>query len=533
MDDVIKSYLISLGYKIDTSSAAKFQAAIKAVNDSVNKSTENMAMSYASASIKIVASFAAIGAGIASLIDQLAQADLGYQKYALRMYMAKDSAKQFKIVTDSMGESLHDIAWIPELNERYKDFMGTAAKMALPEDIGETWKKVRDIRGEFTRLKIESKFALEWIGYNLVKNLVSPIGDAKTAFKGFNDWFVQKVPEWSKKIADWFSAVLDYVSPVGRAIKELGEIFLDFYNSLGPLEKQLLAFGAALAFMLKTGPIGAVTTAMITLIALMDDWFAFLDGRKSVGGEIGVFQVFGAAIDTAIRSMAVALAMGERLWYTLRGEQSPGQKRKLSVVDEIKEVWNGVSGFYGPGGIKEKAENKHKTGAPTPPLSSHSKIDVPSDVTEAAELASKKTGVPAKWIFAQWMHETGDLKNRGARELNNFAGINVPGGKGQDYRKFNSANDFAEYYSNLINSRRYLGAKQATSYEEFARGLGRGGWYTANPNEYVMGMGRHINDYQPLKSSASSGNTIIINGAMDMTPRRLEHVLNTSFAYQR
>jgi hypothetical protein len=71
--------------------------------------------------------------------------------------------------------------------------------------------------------------------------------------------------------------------------------------------------------------------------------------------------------------------------------------------------------------------------------------------TEAARAeairVAKKTGGNADLIFAQWQHETNGFTNRGATELNNFAGVNVPGGKGQDYRQFDSLDKFGDYFA--------------------------------------------------------------------------------------
>ncbi len=69
-------------------------------------------------------------------------------------------------------------------------------------------------------------------------------------------------------------------------------------------------------------------------------------------------------------------------------------------------------------------------------------------------------------IYAQFRHETGNFSNRGARELNNLSGVNVPGGHGQDYRAFKRLDDYRDYYISLLK-RKYKGALGAQDMSAF------------------------------------------------------------------
>jgi mannosyl-glycoprotein endo-beta-N-acetylglucosaminidase len=106
-----------------------------------------------------------------------------------------------------------------------------------------------------------------------------------------------------------------------------------------------------------------------------------------------------------------------------------------------------------------------------------------------ADRVSKQTGIPADIIWSQWAHETGGFTNRGALDLNNLAGINVPGGKGKDYRKFGTLDNFADYYASLLQ-RKYPDALNARSVEDFAGALKAGGYYGDTQQNYAQGMRR-------------------------------------------
>jgi hypothetical protein len=99
-------------------------------------------------------------------------------------------------------------------------------------------------------------------------------------------------------------------------------------------------------------------------------------------------------------------------------------------------------------------------------------------------------GIDPSIIYAQWAHETGNFSNRGSTSLNNLAGINVPGGRGQDYRSFGSLDQFGDYYEGLIR-RKYSSALGAKDVDQFALALKQGGYYGDSFANYDRGM-RHF-----------------------------------------
>lgn len=114
-----------------------------------------------------------------------------------------------------------------------------------------------------------------------------------------------------------------------------------------------------------------------------------------------------------------------------------------------------------------------------------------------ADRVSKVTGIPADILYAQWAHETGNFTNRGAKDLNNLAGVNVPGGKGQDYRSFKSLDDFGDYYAKLMRPNGlYPNAAKAKTPEEFAAALKAGGYYADTQSNYTAGIRQYMGGVQ-------------------------------------
>lgn len=119
-------------------------------------------------------------------------------------------------------------------------------------------------------------------------------------------------------------------------------------------------------------------------------------------------------------------------------------------------------------------------------MSAPSNGSIGAQAQPLAQQVSQRTGVPANIIMADWMHETNGFTNRGAVQLNNLAGINVPGGKGQDYRKFSSLQEFANYYANLIGG--YKGIGNVKTPDQFAAVLKANGYYGDSESNYAKGL---------------------------------------------
>jgi flagellum-specific peptidoglycan hydrolase FlgJ len=119
-----------------------------------------------------------------------------------------------------------------------------------------------------------------------------------------------------------------------------------------------------------------------------------------------------------------------------------------------------------------------------------------------AQRVSQMTGIPADLLYAQWEHETAGFTNRGARDLNNLAGVNVPGGKGQDYRKFGSLDEFGDYYAYLMRpGGLYPGARSAKTPEQLAAALKAGGYYSGKESDYAANTRRYFDGIQGATGS--------------------------------
>ena len=103
--DILKNYLVAVGFKTDYASFTGVKTALKDLEAKITEHTGAMTSNYVKAGTIIASSLASIAAATVTMIDHVTKADLSYQKFALQMYMTKQEAKGLKIAMDAMGES--------------------------------------------------------------------------------------------------------------------------------------------------------------------------------------------------------------------------------------------------------------------------------------------------------------------------------------------------------------------------------------------------------------------------------------------
>ena len=119
---------------------------------------------------------------------------------------------------------------------------------------------------------------------------------------------------------------------------------------------------------------------------------------------------------------------------------------------------------------------------------------------DLAELVSQHTErngrkIPATFIYAQMAHETGGFKSELALKHNNFGGVTQVAPNGLDqpdgsnyYMDFGSPDEFAEYYGNYLSKYAEDGIYEATTIDQYANTLKRGGYYGDTVENYAAGM---------------------------------------------
>ena len=466
--NVIKSYLVGLGFKVDDSQFNKMLGAVKQVGSQVEQHTSKAGKRFTELAVVVGTAYASIAASTAVLMESVAKADLGYQLFALHMYMNVDTAKKVKIAMDALGEPLENIAYNPELRRRWFELMAMQEDMkrAMPGDFSGQMAAIRDVRFEFTKLHIEFNYFVQTFVSNIFKAFGTDITDFHKKFRAFNDWIKANIPDIAHKVA----------------------------TSLVPILQTAYVLAGSFYKLLKTIAGGFM------------DLFGILSGDESLKGTEVTFDKVARAmqyVNWLLGSMMQDFILLTRIianFAHIAGLFLTGHPTKAHEAAQRlgEDVYEDVQ-------TRKRIELTKPTSKATPPGWTR------DAAAFAAQEVSAQTGIPANIILGQWAFETGNFTNRGAVELNNFAGIKNVGGVG--YRNFASVSDFADYYTKLMQGR-YKGAMGAQTPEDFAAALKAKGYYESPQDQYAAGIKRHMRADMATSYSTTIGDvTVNVNGS--------------------
>ncbi|MFC3768358.1 hypothetical protein [Paenibacillus sp. GCM10012303] len=286
MLETIKSYLVSLGFAVDKSSYDMATKTIDGAGDNVAKFAGGAVKNFALAGTAIASFVVAANVGIAKFIGDLARADLENEKLARQMWTTKENAAAFNDTLKAMGATLEDLYLSPELMRNFETLRKEVNNMRPPPEFADQMRFIRSIQFEFTRLKLEATYALQWIGYYLVKYLGEPLTKAKAGLAGINDAIIKNMPVWTKDIA----RVLSWFVRMGETIFRAGKGTVRIFDEIGekiPANIKLIGAAiAALGLIIASGPVGMFATALVGLILLLDDFYTYIDGGEAAFGPM-------------------------------------------------------------------------------------------------------------------------------------------------------------------------------------------------------------------------------------------------------
>lgn len=353
MDNVIESYLIALGVDIDKSDFAEAEGAIKQLSSSITSHSGQ----WVKASGIVVGAITGIVGSITGLVASAAKQDLAMQKYATSMMISTNQAVAMKEALDALGESAADVQTNMELRSRYNALLQDAQAISPDSDYGDMMKQVRDVMFEFTRLKQEASYAIKWISYYLVKDFIGPLDKAGFSLRSLNEYIQRNMPRITRNIADGLGYLVNIGLNFMRALKSLGSALLGIWDKLPhSIKVATIAMGAFFA-LLRASPIGRLVAVIGGLLLLLDDFYAYMDGKESELGPywaklIQFWNSISGYVDLAtdaILNFANSLSESKELadFSNLLGEVVSVIWELITsigvfVSDVLREFWNAL-----------------------------------------------------------------------------------------------------------------------------------------------------------------------------------------------
>ncbi len=275
----IKSYLVSLGFRMDVPSYQAAERSMANMEKTVGKFADFSKVKLAGVGLAVAALAATSTASVAKFTAQVAQADLQNELMARRLWMSTDAAVAYQKSLDALGASLQDLYLSPEVMQRFLALRQQSGQLAPPGDFSQTMRGVRDITFQFQRMRLEASYGLYWIGYWLGKILAGPGAGLRKWLSDLNDSISKNMPTWTKQVAEFLSGFIR----LGQAVAWVGRGAIDVWNNLGTDIKQVVGIltGAGAAVLVLSNPVTALIAGMTGLLLLLEDFYVYERGGKS------------------------------------------------------------------------------------------------------------------------------------------------------------------------------------------------------------------------------------------------------------
>ena len=407
MANLISEYLVSLGIKDE------FSGKLNSTLGNASTKIKHFAKGFSAAGGAVAGILVAANTAVGKFATGLVKADDELTEYAKSIGKSKEEAFAMKSALDAMGKTMEEIEGNETLTRTFQKLKEDAASIK-PPDLSEGLNQVREIQGEFARLKQAGTYATQWIGHYLFKHLQQPLQKIREIFSGLNDVIIRNIPKWSEKIGIAMAAIVKVGMTVVRSAMEIFNAIKKVFDMVPKEIKILTAALAGFAMFIRAGPIGMLIAVFVILLLLLEDFFVFLDGGESLLGPfwqklIDIWNIFKdtdvldklresfqKALDLMARKIVEAIEYIKELYGMFRDSGSLQKFGELlksigSLLSELikpiinvgKEIAKSFGGMDGSGSGKNILEWFIQTGLPT-------FIDLLTNVTQ------KVTSVVAK-----------------------------------------------------------------------------------------------------------------------------------------
>lgn len=288
--NVMKEYLVSLGFNVDRNKLSDALDVVKLGEGKISSLVSKMSTSLGKGTAGIVTMIASAVVAVGKFTTSVAEADMATQNAANSMWMNVDAYRVTQNAVESLGYSMNELSTIarnPELTNRFSELVELGKQTAAPKELDSMLKKVRDVTFEFDKMQVIAKNGIRQIVYYFLKYLGVDLDNIQNKLASVNKFLQENLP----KIAAAIAKVLYYIYRVGKAIGyviSLGaKLIGGIYNFMKKFPSTFKVFiGIISAILLAINPVLTIILAGLSaIILLIDDYMTWQRGGKSYFGD--------------------------------------------------------------------------------------------------------------------------------------------------------------------------------------------------------------------------------------------------------
>lgn len=234
MKNIIKDYLVNVGFALDKNGLKEIQDALDKLNGSVKVVEKRVSAEWflklgekVLAVIKSITE--ALQASISTVTAKMGTMDLEFQKFAISLFTTVRNARSLKTVMDAMGvKSIEDLKYvnlIPEQREQFLKLRQLSQRLELNQGQGEGLQNLRKVGYEVQRFQVILVYFWQKVAGTLGKLLEGPLKQLTAFLDRMSNKFAGNIDRYALIVAQVFQYFFKFVEQLGRMSAALFRLF--------------------------------------------------------------------------------------------------------------------------------------------------------------------------------------------------------------------------------------------------------------------------------------------------------------------
>ena len=373
-ENTLEEYLVKIGWDLDE---IGFNAANEKLNEfasGIVKKSGTAVQSAVKAGGIVLDIILSVNDATWNLLTTTAKLDLQTETMARRMWTTERNARSLSSSLNALGMSYEELFYTtPEQFNRFLELNQLGKTLEAPEQLDVTLKKIRDIQFEFSKLKQIAFYGTRWVVYYLGEYLGADIDEVIGKLKSFNKWLIDNLSEITRKIAYVLSVFYRLGKTGYQAIKIIATGIIDLFDNVDTSTWKMVATITAAVIALKTGPIGLLISTIAIILLLLEDFFVWQKGGKSLfdwSDAVDTVEDLKQSFSDIKDDLTPVYDMLKDLWNLMFDDLTPAKaldqilKSIVSAFQLVAAALSDISYFYNLITGKETEKAKEE-GEPT------------------------------------------------------------------------------------------------------------------------------------------------------------------------
>lgn len=315
--DIIKSYVVDVGFNIDSSGLGSVNTTMQNFFRSVQPHLSLVTKMFQDMGAGILSVSAAIGSATAGLLDQLGNQQIHMQILSREFWTSTQNAMAFSEALNVLHTNVQGLYLSPTLLSQYQQLYALGKQLQTPGNYAQTIQGIQNIQLQFREMQVEAYYALQWIGYYFTRYMTGPLSNMQNVLQNLNLTIQKNMPTWTANVAKFLVGFTQFWQAAWQIVSSVGSTLVQVVSSVPGWAKVVAAAIGVISLAMNSTPFGRFIEAFTAVVLLFQDFQTWKKGGKSAFGglwsELSKLQGAITPILLLLRDLALAWAANKVL----------------------------------------------------------------------------------------------------------------------------------------------------------------------------------------------------------------------------